>query len=55
MVELLPKIDVVTDDSFNSSPTDPQLMGPEAYLKYEAGDSLPSTTAQTPLVRFSSA
>jgi magnesium chelatase subunit I len=50
MVELLPEIDVIEDDSFNSSPTNPQLMGPDALLRYMAGETLPSSRAKTPLV-----
>ena len=35
--DLLPEIDVVEGDAFNSSPTDPQLMGPEALEAFKAG------------------
>jgi Mg-chelatase subunit ChlI len=35
--DLLPEIDIVEGDAFNSSPTDPQLMGPEALEAYRNG------------------
>ena len=37
VVDLLPMIDVVPEDPFNSSPTDPKLMGPEALQVGEGG------------------
>jgi len=51
MVELLPEIDVIEDDAFNSSPTDLNLMGPDALQRYRDGESLPAFKAKTPLVR----
>jgi Mg-chelatase subunit ChlI len=51
VVDLLPDIDVVVDDPFNSSPTDPKLMGPDALQRFRAGEKLPSTKIRTPLVR----
>lgn len=36
-VDLLPLIDVVKDDAFMSSPTDPNLMSPEVLAAYRAG------------------
>ena len=50
MVDLLPEIDVVPDDPFNSSPTDTNLMGPTALQAYRNGDPLPTGRAKTPLV-----
>ena len=50
MVEMLPSIDVVPDDAFNSSPTDPKLMGPDALRRFRDGQQLPSASAPTPLV-----
>ena len=50
MVDLLPEIDVVPDDPFNSSPTDTNLMGPGALQMYRTGEKLPSGRAKTPLV-----
>lgn len=55
MVELLPEIDVIEDDSFNSSPTNPQLMGPDALQRYLNGELLPpfkAIKAKTPLVEL---
>lgn len=50
MVDLLPEIDVVPDDPFNSSPTDTNLMGPSALQVHRSGEKLPSGRAKTPLV-----
>ena len=50
MVDLLPEIDVVPDDPFNSSPTDTNMMGPGALQVYRSGEKLPSGKAKTPLV-----
>lgn len=52
LVDLLPQIDVVVDDPFNSHPTDPKLMGPEALLQFRSGKPLPATKARTPLVEL---
>jgi len=52
LVDLLPEIDVVVDDPFNSHPTDPKLMGPEALLQFRSGKQLPATKARTPLVEL---
>jgi magnesium chelatase subunit I len=43
LVDLLPLIDVVKDDAFMSSPTDPNLMSPEVLEAYKAGRALEST------------
>lgn len=55
MVDLLPEIDVVPDDPFNSSPTDTNLMGPSALQVYRSGEKLPSGRAKTPLASQTSA
>ena len=34
MVDLLPEIEVVAEDAFNSSPSDPKMMGPEALERF---------------------
>ncbi|KAL4434009.1 hypothetical protein ABPG75_000450 [Micractinium tetrahymenae] len=52
LVDLLPMIDVVQDDPFNSSPTDPKLMGPDALARYAKGEKLPATQMRTPLVEL---
>jgi len=52
LVDLLPMIDVVVDDPFNSSPTDPKLMGPYALERVRAGETLPGTKTRTPLVEL---
>jgi magnesium chelatase subunit I len=40
LVDLLPLIDVVKDDAFMSSPTDPNLMSPDVLAAYRAGQQL---------------
>lgn len=55
MVDLLPEIDIVAEDSFNSSPTDPKLMGPEALERFNRGEELPVARVKTPLVSTASA
>ena len=51
MVELLPEIEVVADDPFNSHPSDPSLMGPDAREAHQAGRPLQTSRVDTPLVR----
>ena len=52
LVDLLPDLDVVVDDPFNSSPTEPKSMGPDVLRRYLAGETLPATTLRTPLVEL---
>ena len=52
IVDLLPEIDVVPGDDFNSSPTDSKLMGPDVLQRFVDGETLPSTKAKTPLVEL---
>lgn len=52
LVEVLPFIDVVEGDPFNSSPTDPKIMGPDALQRFEAGEAMPSVRIRTPLVEL---
>lgn len=52
LVELLPLIDVVKDDPFNSSPTEPKLMGPDALARFAAGEKLPAVKTRTPLIEL---
>ena len=52
MVEMLPKISVVAEDAFNSSPTDPNLMGPDALKRFRNGEQLRAAQIPTPLVRI---
>eukprot|EP00955_Chlamydomonas_euryale_P052593 355211-Chlamydomonas_euryale.AAC.6 len=51
MADLLPGIEVVENDPFNSDPYDPKLMGPDALARFRAGEKLPAVKAKTPLVR----
>ena len=52
VAQLLPEIDVVVDDPFNSSPTDPKYMGPDALQRFRAGEALPTAKVRTPLVEL---
>ncbi|KAF8073212.1 chlI [Scenedesmus sp. PABB004] len=52
VADLLPPMEVVEGDPFNSSPTDPTLMGPDALARLRAGEALPAVTARTPLVEL---
>ena len=52
MAQLLPQLDVVEGDPFNSSPTDPKMMGPDALARFRAGEKLPATSMRTPLVEL---
>lgn len=51
MVEMLPEIEVVEDDAFNSDPKDPKNMGPDALQRLKDGEALPVAHVPTPLVR----
>ncbi|KFM23811.1 Magnesium-chelatase subunit ChlI [Auxenochlorella protothecoides] len=52
LVDVLPEIQVVKDDPFNSSPTDPGLMGPEPLAALRAGIPLETVRKPTPLVEL---
>ncbi|WIA09653.1 hypothetical protein OEZ85_009040 [Tetradesmus obliquus] len=52
VADLLPQLDVVEGDPFNSSPTDPKLMGPDALARFRAGEKLPAIKARTPLIEL---
>lgn len=41
LADLLPEIDVVADDPFNSHPSDPEIMGNEVRERLMAGETLP--------------
>ncbi len=50
LIQLLPEIDVVKGDVFNSSPTDPQLMGPDAKETFQKGEPLETVKMRVPMV-----
>eukprot|EP01023_Acetabularia_acetabulum_P004522 TRINITY_DN11913_c0_g1_i3.p1 TRINITY_DN11913_c0_g1~~TRINITY_DN11913_c0_g1_i3.p1 ORF type:complete len:347 (+),score=70.44 TRINITY_DN11913_c0_g1_i3:81-1121(+) len=52
LVEMLPEIDVVQGDSFNSDPADPKLMSPEVAEMIERGETPTVTKMQRPLVEL---
>ncbi|GMH32512.1 hypothetical protein BSKO_00346 [Bryopsis sp. KO-2023] len=52
LVNLLPEIDVVVGDSFNSDAKDTNLMGPEVLQKFKSGEELQTNKVKTPLVEL---
>ncbi|MBK9942433.1 MAG: ATP-binding protein [Kouleothrix sp.] len=52
LARLLPPIDVVAGDPYNSSPTNPALMSDESRARFEAGEELPIHTRATPLIEL---
>ncbi len=52
LVDLLPDMDVVPGDPFNSHPTDAKMMGPDCLRRLKAGETLPSGRMRTPLVEL---
>src|SRR5690349_24096330 len=52
LARLLPSIDVVADDQYNSSPTNTALMSSDVRRRFEAGEELPVVTRPTPLIEL---
>merc|ERR1712070_432265 len=52
IASILPDIEVVVGDPFNSSTTNPMLQGPDARERTENGETLPSKTIRMPLVEL---
>lgn len=50
LADLLPEIEVVANDPFNSDPTDPDLMGDQVRQQLAAQISLPLTKIKVPMV-----
>ncbi|APD47479.1 magnesium chelatase ATPase subunit I [Synechococcus sp. CS-602] len=50
LADLLPEIDVVAGDPYNSSPTDPDLQSAEVRARAESGETLPIEPRQVPMV-----
>ena len=50
LVDLLPEIQVVADDPFNSDPTDPELMSQEVRERLQRNETLPVTTKKISMV-----
>jgi magnesium chelatase subunit I len=50
LVDLLPEIQVVADDPFNSDPQDPELMSQEVRERLQANEKLPITTKKITMV-----
>jgi magnesium chelatase subunit I len=46
LVDLLPTMDVVANDPFNSHPSDPELMSEEVRKKFQAGETLETATKE---------
>lgn len=52
VVDLLPEIEMVSGDAFNSSPTDARLMSTEVKERVDRGEEVKTRTAKTPLVEL---
>merc|ERR1719373_1526903 len=50
LVDILPEIQIVANDPFNSSPNDPELMGPEVVEKFSAGDAMETSSMRVPMI-----
>lgn len=50
LVDLLPEIEVVAGDPFNSSPQDPELMSEEVRKRVQANEELPVATSRINMV-----
>jgi len=50
LADLLPEIEVVADDPFNSSAADPEMMSEEVRQRLEAGESLPTSRRKVQMV-----
>jgi magnesium chelatase subunit I len=50
LADLLPEIEVVADDPFNSSPSDPELMGDDVRQKLTQGLEIPTTLKKVQMV-----
>jgi magnesium chelatase subunit I len=50
LADLLPEIDVVADDPFNSHPTDADLQSDEVRQRLQRGEHVPIGTKQVPMV-----
>ncbi|KAG0626795.1 hypothetical protein M758_2G152500 [Ceratodon purpureus] len=50
LVDLLPEIEVVSGDPFNSSPSDPELMSEEVRKRVQAKEKLPVSTSRINMV-----
>lgn len=50
LVDILPEIDVVPDDPFNSSPTDPEFMSEAVREMFESNQILPTGKKQVPMI-----
>lgn len=50
LVDILPEIDVVPDDPFNSSPTDPEFMSEPIREMFESGQTLAIGKKKVPMV-----
>jgi len=50
LADLLPEIDVVAGDPYNSSPSDPDLQSAEVRQRLEHGEQLPLEKRQVPMV-----
>ena len=52
LVDLLPEIEVVADDPFNSDPNDPELMSQEVRERLQRKEQLPVVNKKISMVDF---
>ena len=52
LAHLLPPIDVVAGDPYNSSPSTPSLMSDDVRVRFDAGEELSVITRPTPLIEL---
>jgi magnesium chelatase subunit I len=50
IADLLPQIDVIKNDPFNSDPLNVELMGPEAKAKFDSNESFETSKLKIPMV-----
>ncbi len=50
LVDILPEIEIVANDPFNSSPNDRELMGPDATEKFNSGESQDTAYMRVPMI-----
>mmetsp|Transcript_19820 Transcript_19820/g.51516 ORF Transcript_19820/g.51516 Transcript_19820/m.51516 type:complete len:419 (-) Transcript_19820:3171-4427(-) len=50
LADLLPEIQVVAKDAFNSDPSDPEVMSEEIRMRLKAGEQLPVESMKIPMI-----
>jgi len=52
LADILPTIDVVENDGYNSSPTNVSEMGPDARIRFQAGETLQAKAIKLPVIEL---